>query len=141
MLVAENENPGASANATGVKEAYEATKLPAISSAKRGASAMSKYAKDEHKRAARSLGYALTLGTSDAWLDFKTIIAARLSKEERAGLAFAALRALDDETRAWWAAVATVPERKAYLWHGFWSLPDRVRSAFLASVKERRAAA
>ena len=50
--------------------------------------------KTRHKRASRSLGYALSLGTSDGWCQFSAIARARLSEAERAGLAYAALRAL-----------------------------------------------
>jgi len=128
-------------------------------------SALSLYAKDGHRRAARSFGYALTLGTSDAWLDFATIIGARLTDQERAGLAYAALRSLDDETHArvveaairtagaqlptflkpmddaeWWAGQANVHELKAYIWAAFWALPWSARVAFLRQVQGRAAA-
>lgn len=48
--------------------------------------------------AAKSLGYALTLADGEAWEQFTTIIMARLTVEERAGLAWAALNSLDDDT-------------------------------------------
>ena len=41
-----------------------------------------------HKRAARTVSYALTLGTSDAWLDAAYVIAARLTVAERVSLAY-----------------------------------------------------
>lgn len=58
---------------------------------------MSRFAKDGHKRVARCLGYALTLATPQAWLDLSLILMARLSKAERAGLAYAALISLNPD--------------------------------------------
>jgi hypothetical protein len=60
-------------------------------------SAMSRFAKDGHKRVARCLGYALTLATPQAWLDLSLILMARLSNAERAGLAYAALISLNPD--------------------------------------------
>ncbi|MBM1309077.1 hypothetical protein JQT66_04405 [Sulfitobacter mediterraneus] len=50
------------------------------------------------KRVAKAIGYALTLGTSAAWDGLSLILMARLSKRERAALAYSALVSLDDET-------------------------------------------
>ncbi len=58
---------------------------------------MSMYAKDAHKRVSRSLGYALTLGTTAAWHGLTIILMSRLSEAERAGLAFAALNSLSED--------------------------------------------
>ncbi len=58
-------------------------------------SAMSKYAKPAHKRAARLLGYALTLGNGATWWMFAALISIILTSKERAALAFMALNALD----------------------------------------------
>ncbi|NIZ13494.1 hypothetical protein [Phaeobacter sp. HF9A] len=56
---------------------------------------MSRFAKDGHKRVARCLGYALTLATPKAWVDLSVILTVRLTKAERAGLAYAALISMD----------------------------------------------
>ena len=56
---------------------------------------MSRYAKPAHKSAARMLGYALTLGAEASWWDFAAVLYARLTRKERAALAYAALMALD----------------------------------------------
>lgn len=58
---------------------------------------MSKYARPAHKRAAKMLGYALTLDSFDGWETASAIWQARLTATERAALAWAALRALDDD--------------------------------------------
>jgi len=50
------------------------------------------------KRVAKAIGYALTLGTSSAWDGLSLILLARLTKRERAALAYSALVSLDDET-------------------------------------------
>ncbi|AUQ55175.1 hypothetical protein [Phaeobacter inhibens] len=59
--------------------------------------AMSLYAKDGHKRIAKAVGYALTLGTSAAWHGLTFLLVARLNEAERAGLAYAALRSLNKD--------------------------------------------
>lgn len=53
------------------------------------------------------MGFALTLGTFEAWQGFGFILAARLSKQERAALAYAALSSLgaDDGYRVASAAL------------------------------------
>ena len=95
-MVARNENPGASDNATGVigndlvttPEGYR----------KPGRNAMSLYAKDRHKRATKMLGYALT--DPDTWAAAGAVWAVRLTTNELASLAYTALRALEPEARA-----------------------------------------
>ena len=67
---------------------------------------MSKYAKDAHKRVARGLGCVLTLGTESAWHGLTIILMARLSKAERASLAFAALNSLSEDHAYMTASVA-----------------------------------
>lgn len=67
---------------------------------KRVRGAMSKWAKDRHKKVARAIGFALTLGTESAWHGITIVLMARLSDEERAALAFAALMSLSDEHAA-----------------------------------------
>ncbi|WP_456386280.1 hypothetical protein [Profundibacter sp.] len=61
----------------------------------RGRSAMSKYGKIPHKRVAKTLGYALTLGGEASWHGFTIVLLARLTEPERAALALAALNSLD----------------------------------------------
>ena len=95
-LTPENENPGAPDNATGAigndlaitPEGYR----------KPGRSAMSLYAKDRHKRAAKVLAYALT--DPDTWAAAGAVWAVRLTTNELASLAYTALRALEPEARA-----------------------------------------
>lgn len=74
---------------------------------KRVRGAMSKWAKDRHKKVARAIGFALTLGTESAWHGITIVLMARLSDEERAALAFAALMSLSDEHAAAVAEAAT----------------------------------
>lgn len=57
---------------------------------------MSLYGKDGHKRIAKAVGFALTIGTTAAWHGLTILLIARLSEAERAGLAFSALRSLDE---------------------------------------------
>jgi len=61
---------------------------------------------DDRERAVRSIGYALTLNTSQAWEGLSLILEARTTTRERAALAYAALKALDDDTAYRTASVA-----------------------------------
>ncbi|MCG7630667.1 hypothetical protein MHM88_22940, partial [Epibacterium sp. MM17-32] len=81
----------------GKSNAYKAFVKPKTGAdkAKNTRSAMSRFAKDGHKRVCRCLGYALTLATPKAWVDLSVILTVRLSKAERAGLAYAALISMD----------------------------------------------
>ena len=96
-MMTRNENPGASDNATGVigndlvttPEGYR----------KSGRNAMSLYAKDRHKRAAKMLAYALTLDDPVAWNQTAAILGHRLTTNELASVAYAALSALGPESR------------------------------------------
>ncbi len=67
---------------------------------------MTAYAKPEHKRVCRSIGYALTLDSSAAWEGVAMILVARLTAKERAALAYAALVSLDDQDAYRTASVA-----------------------------------
>jgi hypothetical protein len=71
--------------------------LANISKAPKQRSAMSQFGKAAHKKVARSVGYALTLGTSAAWHGLTVILISRLTEVERAGLAYAALNSLDKD--------------------------------------------
>jgi hypothetical protein len=64
--------------------------------------------KAEHKAVGRSVCFALGVETTDAWFDLAEIIFARLTLEEKAGLAFAAMRALPSDIR--WDIVQALGE-------------------------------
>jgi hypothetical protein len=61
--------------------------------------AMSKHAQDRHKRAARMLGFALTLGDAPTWVQVGAVWQLRLTEVELASVAFAALQGLEPDTR------------------------------------------
>ncbi|NRB17235.1 MAG: hypothetical protein HRU33_06555 [Rhodobacteraceae bacterium] len=69
-------------------------------------SAMSLYAKDRHKKVAKGLGFALTLGDESAWHGLTIILMARLSEAERASLAFATLNSLSENNTYMTASAA-----------------------------------
>ena len=129
--------------------------------AKKTAKITAKYFRPEHKRAARSLGFALTSGKSESWLDFRDIIAASLSDTEITALAYMSFQALPDRaaqifldtvsptddaySRAplppafgvmdaanHWAKLTPEPELKAYLLSCFEHLPSKTQAAFIA---------
>ncbi|MEY8837816.1 hypothetical protein AB9K41_02120 [Cribrihabitans sp. XS_ASV171] len=52
---------------------------------------------DNIKRTARAVGYALWLGGADNWFGLALILRARLTPDQRAALAYMALRSLDPE--------------------------------------------
>ena len=58
-------------------------------------SIMSRHAKPAHKSAARLLGYALTVGDYNTWEAASAVWEARLTAQERAALAYTAIRSLD----------------------------------------------
>lgn len=92
-----NENPGALAGATGAMS-NDLAISPAYYPKPR-VNAMSKHAQDRHKRAARMLGFALTLGDAPTWVQAGAVWQMRLTEEELASVAFAALQALEPDTR------------------------------------------
>lgn len=57
-----------------------------------------KHMTGDHKRTAKSVGYALTLGDADGWHGLSQVLTARLTPAERAALAYAALQSLNDDT-------------------------------------------
>ena len=133
----------------------------------RKASTLAKFMKPDHKRMARVIGYTLTLSNADAWAGFTTVARARLTSEERAALAWAALRALDTPEQAelvaetvltfagsplptflsqmqdarWWASFASLKERKAYARAAYESLPFHDQIAFRNHISEVEIAA
>lgn len=78
---AEKENPADAATSNGADhlESSQSNDIP------------------KRARVARALGFALTLGTFEAWSGFGYVLTARLSRKERAALAYAALSSLGDE--------------------------------------------
>jgi hypothetical protein len=94
----EKETPGALAGATGGGGEKE---LRRESYAEKGPGAISRFAKDRHKRAAGMVLAALTLGddSPEVWHDAAFVLRVKLTPVERIGLAFAALRALDPDPR------------------------------------------
>jgi len=153
-MMAQNENPGALAGATGAIGNDQA--ITPKDYRKPGRSAMSLYAKDRHQRAAKMLGYCLTLETPDAWNGFSLVASLRLTPNERAALALAALNSLEpdeaemtaaaaigsagaplppflggmDEAR-FWASYATRAELKAYTLAAFEAMQAKDQAAFL----------
>jgi len=122
--------------------------------------------KPAHLKTVRALGYTLTLGDQAAWWGMVPILMARLTVEERACLAFMALKSLDDETghmtaeaaldrgagfplpplvnfmdeAAFWADMADPEEREAYCLATFQAMPRGRQAAFLDFVQGRQAA-
>lgn len=64
----------------------------------KGKSTLSAAVSDPHKRASRILGLALTLDTQSGWNGAAAVWGVRLSDNERANIAHAALQTLDLET-------------------------------------------
>lgn len=58
---------------------------------------MSLYAKPDHKRMSKALGYALTLDNDEGWEGFTLLACARLTEAERAVLAWAVLMAMEPD--------------------------------------------
>jgi len=148
----------------GVNDLENGSHRPAKHTLARGQSAMSKYAKDAHKRSARMLGYALTMGDSLGWQGFRKVISARLTETERAGLAFAALSSLPEESALkvveavlegagmplpplldpmgeadLWADMANPAELDAYCWAAFRRMRPHRQHAFLDFISGRAA--
>ncbi|MGR3292308.1 MAG: hypothetical protein ACU0C9_14130 [Paracoccaceae bacterium] len=67
---------------------------------------MSRHIKPAYKRAARMLGFALTLGNYETWSATAAVWAVRLTAEERAALAWAGLKSLTHEQAAMVAETA-----------------------------------
>jgi hypothetical protein len=91
------EKPGALAGAPGLSLNDRAITGGHYPKTRRNA--MSMYAQDRHKRAARMVGFALTADDPAIWGQTAAILAHRLTIRETASLAFAALRALEPEAR------------------------------------------
>ena len=121
----------------------------------------SKLIKRPHLGSTRMLGYALTLQDYDAWEGASAVWQARLTETERAALAWAALRSLDEDharevaytviqgagaplppfispmdEASFWADIASESELKAYALACFNRLSKRDQRAFLSHVRE-----
>lgn len=130
-------------------------------------SSIRKYASKAHKSIARAIGFALVLGEAKAWLDLNLLFRARLTAQERAALAFAAMTSLDTDQRVmiaqstikdksigaplptffelheeakWWADCATAQEREVYLMACWNALGDSRQQAFAHYISKRNAA-
>ena len=135
--------------------------------AKKTAKVAAKYFRPEHKRAARSMGFALTSGKSESWFALRDILAASLTDTELVALAYMAFQATperaqnilldtiaptnDAYSRApaapmlgvmdaaqHWATLTPENELKAYLLSCFENLPAKTQAAFLAHVSTSR---
>ncbi|ROT99069.1 hypothetical protein [Histidinibacterium lentulum] len=109
----------------------------------------------------RVLGYSLTLGTADAWADFATLAAVRLSERELAGIAWAAMcalpRRLSEEVARlalrgagaplppflggmadarFWASRASPAERKAYALAAYEAMSPSDQAALFRHISE-----
>ncbi|KPP85802.1 MAG: hypothetical protein HLUCCO07_01765 [Rhodobacteraceae bacterium HLUCCO07] len=138
---------------------------PALSNAKSRPN-RGKFMKPAHKRMARILGYALTLGDHQGWEAFSALAQARMTDQERAALAWAALKSLDpdqaemtaaavlgsadaplppflggmEEARSW-ASYANRSELKAYALATYEALGPSDQAAFHRHINERKVAA
>lgn len=118
-------------------------------------------------RVARSVGYALRLGTGlEHWLRVALIFRARLTPQERADLAVSALRSLEPDDAAqvfefacpfadypvptldnvmssarWWASLANTTELKGYAVAAFEAMTPDDQADFLRWASEQRRAA
>ena len=125
-------------------------------------SPMSLYAKPGHKKAAKVLGYAVTLNSFDAWCAASALWRHHLTPQEAAGLAWAALKAQEPEfalmtadaalggggaplptlidvidEAGFWADTATPDERAAYAVACFNRFSKLERDEFRAFVEAR----
>jgi hypothetical protein len=123
-------------------------------------SMMSRFAKPEHKKAAKVLGYALTLDTTDGWFAASAVWQARMTPQEAAAAAWAALQATEPELAqmvataalggagapraamedvmadaGWWADLAAPEERAAYAVACFNRFSSVEREEFLEFVR------
>lgn len=119
-----------------------------------------------HKRMARAIGFCLTLGNFDAWAKFSHLAALHMADEERAALAWAALRSLSpDQARAtaaaalrpsgdplpaflggmhdarFWASIASRAELKAYAVAAHDAMSTRDQVAFSQHIRDVEIAA
>ncbi|WP_282129523.1 hypothetical protein, partial [Roseobacter litoralis] len=91
------ENPGAAATATGVDDDFGLGITQRKNTSNKPSNAMSLYAKDAHKAVARVVGYVLTLGDTGIFMALSDVMALRLDSHERAAIAFASLRSMNED--------------------------------------------
>ena len=127
---------------------------------------VSEYIPRNIKSVARCVGYAAWLDEPDSWLGLPVVLAARLEPQQRAALAYAALRSLSDDhaamvcdaispsdagqpiaplfnhtdEAAFWADMAAPEELEAYCLATFKAMPRVRQAAFLDFVQGRQAA-
>ena len=123
-------------------------------------STFSKLMKRPHLGATRMLGYALTMHDYETWEAASAVWQARLTPEECAALAWAALRSLDRDNAvevarrfwrrgrtaspnvsptdeaAWWAGIASPDEIDAYAVATFNALSPAKRRHFIDFARE-----
>jgi hypothetical protein len=115
------------------------------------------FMKDRHKRAAKSLGYALTMADPKKWASTAIIWEARLDTSERYQLARSVMLAMRPEDiealvsdvlggtgcppppflaplddAHWWSALASPAERRAFCLAAFLAMSKREQRSFLA---------
>jgi hypothetical protein len=93
----QKENARAAVAEPGVNHDKKTASVRVHNTSRRHRSAMSMFAKGNHKRVAKAIGFALTLGTESAWHGLTIILMGRLTEAERAALAFATLNSLSEK--------------------------------------------
>ena len=128
----------------------------------------SKYLKDAHKIAVRTIGYALTLGNVDAWAGASQVLRKRLTANERAAMAWAILGSLNKEQvllviesfncfkesnfpnvclhdpvaeAKFWVADASPEEINTYAMACFNKMSPETKQQFIAYLQEKNGAA
>ena len=94
---------------------------------------VSQHIPDNIKRTCRAIGYAAWLNQSEHWAGLSTVLAARLSVEQRAALAFSAIRSLDEEIGQQ-VAIAALPNTNGSPLQPLFSHMDE--AAFWADMAE-----
>ncbi|MFN3823584.1 MAG: hypothetical protein ACK4RN_06355 [Pseudorhodobacter sp.] len=127
---------------------------------------LSKYMKPDHKRMSRMLGYALTLGSPEAWQGFRRVAQVRMTEAERAMMAFFMLNTISRdhaesisgfalaaagsplppflggmEDARTWANRATREELKAYALASFEAMTPQDQAAFFQHISTIEVAA
>tara|TARA_R110002073_G_scaffold215154_1_gene375418 strand:+ start:220 stop:543 length:324 start_codon:yes stop_codon:yes gene_type:complete len=104
--------------------------------------ALTQYMPDAYKRVARMIGYTLLLGKdADNWNGLSVVLSARLTVEERAAIAWAALRSLDGETATATYQAAILPPPQTAMEQAAIEYRHRRGRSVSSVVNMRRAAA
>jgi len=150
-------------NRLGQKKYQDKTQTKREPDTRKKTNFMSRVIKSDHKRMARVLGYALTVGEASAWRGFSVVAMARLSVQERACLAKAALISLPEEVAdlvnepvqsgplpaflslledaKYWASNASRNEKKAYALAAFGAMAASDQADFLRYIKRQAVSA